>query len=154
MKFTIRNAQPADLDAILALMPRLASFDLPARRAPKDLWQGDAQILQEWMKNQHSQFFAFVAVSQTNDILGAATVSMRKELLSQAPSAHLEALVVAAEAEGLGVGKGLMAATEAEAQERGAKSMSLNVISTNHRARRLYAKSGYHEEMIRNIKFF
>lgn len=154
MNFIIRNVVPTDLEAIFLLLPRLANFDLPSRRAPEDLWRGDANLLQQWADEGNENFFALAAVNNTNEIMGVAMVSLRQELLSYTPSTHLEVLVVAKQAEGQGVGKALMTAAEREAQQRGAKSMSLNVFVTNHRARRLYAKSGYHEELIRHIKFF
>ena len=38
------------------------------------------------------------------------------------------------------------------ARERGAVSMSLNVFTANERARALYARLGFHEEVIRAVR--
>ena len=86
--------------------------------------------------------------------MGVTMVTLRPEMLSHLPSAHLEAIAVAEIAEGRGVGKALMEAAEVGARERGALSMSLHVFSTNERARRVYKRAGYDEEMIRCIKPF
>ena len=43
--FDIRPAVTADRDALLALLPLLASFELPARRQPADLWHSDKELL-------------------------------------------------------------------------------------------------------------
>ncbi|MFQ6006887.1 MAG: GNAT family N-acetyltransferase, partial [Woeseia sp.] len=55
-------------------------------------------------------------------------------------------------AEGNGIGRALLSEAEQAARQRGAQSMSLNVISTNSRARRFYERSGYDGELIRYIK--
>ncbi len=95
-----------------------------------------------------------VAKDKDRTIIGVAMVTLRPELLSHSPSAHLEVITVAESAEGQGVGKELMAAAEAGARERGANSITLTVFATNLRARRLYERAGYDEELIRCIKPF
>ena len=81
------------------------------------------------------------ALDRTDHVLavlaGFALTSLRPELLSGDPSAHLEALVVAPDHRGLGLGRSLVEATEAEASRRGARSLTLHVLGLNHTARRL-----------------
>jgi len=50
MDYIIRDAGPDDGDAVMALMPRLADFDVPASRNPADLYRDDAKLLQRWLK--------------------------------------------------------------------------------------------------------
>jgi ribosomal protein S18 acetylase RimI-like enzyme len=45
-----------------------------------------------------------------------------------------------------------MAEIEADGRERGARVMSLNVMVANERARSLYERLGFEEEMIRASK--
>ena len=45
-----------------------------------------------------------------------------------------------------------MAELDDEARRRGAATMSLNVFTTNERARALYARLGFHEELIRAVR--
>ena len=93
-------------------------------------------------------------VAETGDgvILGLTLVRLRPEALSHEPSSHLEAIAVVKEAEGKGVARALLDTAEDEAMRHGARTMTLNVISTNTRARRFYERSGYDGEMIRYIK--
>jgi ribosomal protein S18 acetylase RimI-like enzyme len=93
-----------------------------------------------------------VAVGPDGTILGVAIARLREELLSHAPSAHLEALAVRDDAEGQGIGRALMQAMEQEVQAHGADSMTLHVFSTNTRARAVYERLGYAGELIRYIK--
>ena len=61
--------------------------------------------------------------------------------------------MVAAEAEGRGVGSALMDASDALARNEGAKTITLHVFETNERARKLYERKGYSTEWLRYIKF-
>lgn len=139
---------------MLELFPRLASFDLPDNRNPDHLWGDDARLLTDWASGNRNDCFVHVAKDEDGRVLGVAMVTLKPELLSHEPSAHLEALVVAGDAEGRGVGGSLLAAAEGEARQRGALSMSLHVFSRNHRARKVYERAGYDGELIRYIKSF
>jgi len=150
----IAAAEASEHDAILALFPSLASFDVPDRRNPRHLWEGDAVMLKDWAAGKRPDCFVLAARDDAANLLGAAMVSMREELLSHNPSAHLEAIVVAGSAQRMGVATMLLQAAENTARDRGARSMTLHVFASNQRARRLYEKAGYDGELIRYIKPF
>jgi ribosomal protein S18 acetylase RimI-like enzyme len=152
MSFQVRSATSEDGEAILALMPRLAAFDVPKSRNPVDLWRSDAAMLQRWLDGEAAKCFVHVAIDDAGESLGFTLVSMRPELLSHDPSAHLEAIVVGEGAEGMGVGQALLAAAENEAKSRGAQTITLHVFASNIRARGFYEKSGYDGELLRYIK--
>ena len=149
-----RDAVPADIDAIVALMPRLAAFDVPAHRDPRDLWEGDAALLRAWSAEARDDVVVRVAVDTADVVLGVAAASDRADLLTQAPSAHLEALAVDRRVEGRGVARQLLKAIEAAVRERGATGLSLHVFGANARARALYARAGFDEEIVRCFKPF
>jgi len=152
MSFQIRSAVSEDGEAILALMPRLAAFDVPKSRNPVDLWRSDAAMLQRWLGGEAAECFVQVAVDDAETMLGFTLVSLRPELLSHEPSAHLEAIAVGEGAEGMGVGQALLAAAESEARTQGAQTMTLHVFASNSRARGFYEQSGYDGELLRYIK--
>jgi ribosomal protein S18 acetylase RimI-like enzyme len=56
---------------------------------------------------------------------------------------ELKALYVAAEAQGLGLGRALMAAALAWLEQPAARTLWLGVWSENHRAQRFYARYGF-----------
>ena len=152
MEYSIRVASASDGEAMRSLLPRLASFDIPARRSAEDLWRGDEEILQTWLDGEAPDCLAHVAVDTSDAVLGLSLVSLREEMLSHEPSAHLEVLAVAREAEGKGIGRALMVAAEKASQERGAFTMTLHVFANNTRARHVYEGLGYSGEIIRYIK--
>jgi ribosomal protein S18 acetylase RimI-like enzyme len=153
MTFQIRPATANDLDAMLALFPRLAAFELPSERIPEDLWRGDAELLRAWSAGAAPQCLVYVAANEQAAILGVVMAQLREELLSHAPSAHLEVIVVHEAAEGQGIGQALIQRMEQAVRERGAGSMTLHVFSTNTRARAVYERLGYAGELIRYIKY-
>lgn len=152
MSFHIREAVGGDGEAILAMMPRLASFNVPASRNPVDLWRSDAAMFERWRNGEAPECFVHVAEDDAQKVIGFTLTSLRPELLSHEPSAHLEAIAVGEGAEGLGVGQALLAAAENEARSKGARTITLHVFGVNTRARDFYEKSGYDGELIRYIK--
>ncbi len=152
MSFQVRRAAYEDGEAILALMPRLAAFNVPKSRNPLDLWRSDAAMLQRWLDGEAEECLVHVAVDDAQKMLGFTLVSLCPELLSHEPSAHLEAIAVGQGAEGMGVGQALLAAAEIEAKSHGAKTITLHVFASNTRAREFYERSGYDGELLRYIK--
>jgi len=148
----IRDAEVCDGDAMLAMMPRLAAFDIPQGRNPEHLYKDDEALLRRWLARDVEDCLVQVAVGDDGIVLGFTLTRLRPEALSHEPSAHLEAIAVSADAEGQGVGKALLEANEANARKHGAQSLTLHVISTNTRARSFYERSGYFDEMLRYIK--
>ena len=151
--YRIRPGQLEDVTAIADLLPELATFEVPQGRNPKDLWHGDLETLHRWRDGREPQVMVHVAQSNSGTIAGFTIVRLRAELMSHEPSSHLEAIVVAEEARGLGLGKQLLTNAEQRAQDAGAKTMTLHVFGNNKRARAVYQKSGYSEELIRDIKY-
>ena len=149
-----RPAEPDDYDALLKLLPQLADFDIPVRRFANNLWEGDAQLLKSVLDKETQVTFADVAVDSGNQIAGLILVTMRDEILSHEPSAHLEAIVVSPSARGQGLGRRLLQRAEDRVKELGAKTLTLHVFANNQRARSLYRSHGFDEEMLRCIKWF
>jgi ribosomal protein S18 acetylase RimI-like enzyme len=149
----IRPATPEDQARLLELLPLLADFDIPQARKPEDLWLGDVPLLKAVLAGNTDQSFLDVAVNEEGYVLGLALITMREELLSHMPSAHLEAIVVSPEARGMGLGRTLLQHTEAAVKKRGAHSLSLHVFNKNQRAKSLYTSHGFDNELIRAIKW-
>lgn len=153
-KVLIIPARAEHIDGIAALLPRLADFDVPGHRVATDLWHGDADLLHEWARGQRRDVSVCIAVDEKGTVLGVAAASEREDLLSHAPSAHLEVLSVAECAERQGLGHRLLASIEQTMRDKGATGMSLHVFGNNQRARALYAREGFDEEIVRCFKPF
>ncbi len=149
-------AEPGDAPAVIAQLPRLAAFDHPPRLDSEDFWRGDAETVRRWRDGGEPDCFIILARAAAGDLAGdlagTALVRLMPEVMSQHASSHLEALTVAEGFEGQGIGAGLIAAAEREAKERGALSITLNVFRRNERARQLYDRLGFEQEIHRCIK--
>jgi len=150
--FSIQLADASHGSQMIALLPELANFDIPERRKPDHLWHGDKEMIQEWMDGNRPESFCCVALSDEGEVAGLSFVTLREELLSHEPSAHLEVLVVSPKWRRHGLGERLSEAAEVEAKKRGAESITLHVFRKNERARALYKKLGYDEELLRCSK--
>ena len=152
--FEISAATDEDVVHLEQLLPELADFDVPERRDPRDLWAGDLALAREVIAGERTDAFCEVARSSDDGaVLATILVSVRKDLLSGAPSAHLEAIAVSPRARGGGLGAQMLERAEQVARDAGAQSLSLHVFGRNERARGLYAKFGYDEELIRCVKW-
>ena len=85
-------------------------------------------------------------------MVGAGIVTYGPDPFTGRLNAHLLAIVVAPSVDGHGVGQRLMAELDEESRQRGAYTMSLNVFAENERARALYRRLGFHEELIRAVR--
>jgi len=152
-ELVIRPATPADEPSVLALMPELASFSIPPRRAPEPLWESDAKLARTVLQGAAPASFLDVLVTPEHRVVGLVLVTLRPELLSKAPSAHLEAIVVHPDVQRQGWGRRLMAHCEARVRRLGARSLTLHVFDRNARAKALYVSEGYDLELIRAVKW-
>jgi len=151
-QFVVRRATKADGEAMLALFPRLADFEIPDSRTAEHLWTDDAAMMRDWIDGKTGDCLVQVAEDEQGEIVGFAMLTLRPEMLSHEPSAHLEAIAVANGVEGHGIGQMLLRAAEEEAVVHGAQTITLHVFSSNKRARGFYERSGYDGELMRYIK--
>ena len=107
--------------------------------------------MQSWLDGDAGDCLVQVAVDDAK-VLGFTLVRLRPELLSHAPSSHLEAIAVSDSAQGKGVGLALLDAAEENARSHGAESMTLHVFASNTRARDFYERNKYSGELLRYIK--
>jgi len=108
--------------------------------------------MQNALKGEADKSHVIVAECSNATLAGVAIYTLRSELLSGDPSAHLEVLVVHEKHTRQGLGKQLIDRTESEAAAKGATSLSLHVFNANERARALYKRCGFDEELLRCYK--
>lgn len=151
VSFSVREATPADLDALLELLPRVGAFPRPEHRSQTSVHDSDANRLRAWA-NGEARELVVLGAEGAGRLLGLAILSLRPDVFDKTPSSHLEVLAVDEGFEGHGIASALMKQAEALAVQKGARSMSLHVFDTNRRARELYQRRGFRAEWIRYIK--
>jgi ribosomal protein S18 acetylase RimI-like enzyme len=93
-----------------------------------------------------------VAITPAGQRAGIVWVTTISDHFTRLPSGHVEDVATAPGYEGQGVGGALMAAAESWARARGYAALTLNVWPANARARALYARLGFADEIVRMKK--
>lgn len=121
----VRPAEPADVDALLALEHAAFESDRLERRS--------------FQHAVRSPTISLLVAETAGRIVGYLMNLRRRN----SPAAHLGSIAVAPDAAGHGVGKRLLAEAEADAIAHGAKRLRLEVRADNDAARGLYEAMGY-----------
>lgn len=131
-------ADPRDAAEVVALLDAYARDPMgggePLPEGAKARLTGDLAA------NPH----AFSLIARLDDApVGLANCFMGYSTFAAAPLVNIHDFAVISGHRGAGIGRALLAAVEAEALKRGAIKITLEVLSGNHPARRLYAANGY-----------
>lgn len=147
----IRPAVRLDRDWVLLLAPRLHEFGPPPFR---DVSTMDAAVAREIQAgfDRPGPETAILVAEDSGSPAGFVFLVTDRDYFTGEAHGHISDLVVSPEAEGRGVGRALLAASEEWASGRGYRFLTLNVFEENRRARTLYEKAGYTPEMTKFVK--
>ena len=151
---TIRKALPADAAFIAQHAYRLLDFKLPEWREQKknEMIQADIHHITKALETADANDCVFIADDETGKPLGFIRIVMHEDYYNGEQHAHVNDIVVIANAEGKGVGKLLLAKADAWAKDKQARWITLNVFDENIRARAVYEKAGYKIEWVKYLK--
>ena len=146
----IRSYELRDREPVLRLAERLQEGVAPWRdatavRAAVEEWVREA--VDSDAREGHAVFVA----EEGGEVVGFVTASTRRHFAGDL-DAYVGELVVRREAEGRGVGRMLMSATEDWGRAQGLAHISLDTGAANARARAFYRALGYQEEDIKLTK--
>lgn len=147
----VRAGTQDDLPFVLGLVPRLTEFGAPAWRPAEAIEHDSAQSLRRALQEPDEQSVMFIAEGPDGERLGFVYIEVEADYITGEERAFIGDLVVAAAAEGAGVGRALMAAADTWARERDLGSLTLYVFAGNQRARKFYAGLGFQEDGVRMI---
>ena len=148
----VRLAHADDDDFILALAERLVAFELPAWRRQRDTLAGIRADIARNLRELPATTHLFVAEDDGGERLGFLHLQTQKDFFTGALNCHIADLVVATEHDGKGVGSALIAFAEDWARDHRCRHVTLAVFPGNGRARDLYRRHGYGDELIRMAK--
>lgn len=148
----IRSADIGDRDFIFSLLPRLIEFEIPGCRTPEQMTATDRRVIERVLSTKPSGTAVFIAQDDDGESLGFIHLTSAVDYYTEEKHGHISDIVVAAAGEGRGIGRVLMATGEEWAREQGYRLLTLNVFVQNKRARKLYEKLGFGEDMIRYVK--
>jgi GNAT superfamily N-acetyltransferase len=148
----IRPASRADREFVVSLMPRLVEFGPPVWRDAAQMTAFDTSVINESLLDPKPGTAVFVAEDEDDTPLGFIHLHAATEHYNQEEHGHVEDLIVASAGEGRGVGRALLEKAEEWARSRGYRWLTLNVFAENLRAREVYRRLGYGEDMVKYVK--
>lgn len=152
MAVHIRVARPSDRNAVLALVPRLRAFGSVPLRSPEALDRAEHNALDRALGDPKPDAIVLVAELAEVGVVGVAYVQTATDYFTGEQHAHLAILAVSDLAEGRGVGRALLAATDGWTEARGYRYVTLNVFEGNTRARAVYERAGFAPDTLRYYK--
>jgi GNAT superfamily N-acetyltransferase len=147
----VRQARGTDRGFVLQTAARLAAFGPPPWRTSEELVDGEARTLRDVFESPDDGSRLLIAESGDRR-LGFALLEELRDYFTLEQHGHVGILAVTEEAEGTGAGGALMRAAEAWARERGFRTLTLNVFSTNEHARGFYEHLGFLEDTVKYVK--
>jgi GNAT superfamily N-acetyltransferase len=147
----VRAARGADQDFVLETAARLAAFGPPPWRTEEELVEGETRTLRDVFESPDDGSRLLIAESGDRR-LGFALLEELRDYFTLERHGHVGILAVTEDAEGKGAGGALMRAAEAWGRQRGYRTLTLNVFSTNEHARGFYEHLGFVEDIVKYVK--
>lgn len=148
----IRFASASDQDFILSLVPRLTEFGPPTWRDVSQMISTDLQVLRDQLTNQPSDTAFFVAEDERGLPLGFIHLQTGTDYYNHDKHGHIANVIIAPEGEGRGIGRMLIEKGEEWARAQGYRWLTLSVFAQNVRAREVYKRLGYGEDIMKYVK--
>lgn len=149
MRTTIRELEAGDREHVANLADRLTDGVAPWRDP-----NAVGRAVGGWIAQSTSPDFdgtAFVALDHDDRVVGFVSLTTSTHFAGEV-DAYIGELVVAARAEGHGVGTALVAAAERRARADGRRCITLTTGAANERALRFYGQLGYLDEDVNLTK--
>lgn len=148
----IRPASIGDKEFIISLLPRLVEFGPPAWRDAARMTAADIQTLSDKLVNQPPGTAIFIAEDEQGVRLGFIHLQTGNDYYKREEHGHISDIIVAPEGEGRGIGRLLMEKGENWARIQGYRWLTLSVFAQNLRAREIYKRLGYGEDIMKYVK--
>ncbi|SRR5579883_239383 len=148
----IRPAHAGDDEFILSLVMRFVDFDLPAWRRRSDCASGIRRDLKRALDEVPASENLFVAEAENGERLGFLRVQRTRDFFSGRANCHISDIAVAPGCEGRGVGRALLGHAQVWAKKNRCALITLAVFPGNARARELYERAGFGEDLLRLAK--
>jgi GNAT superfamily N-acetyltransferase len=149
---TVRPARDDDRRFVFDTTGRLSSFGPPEWRSGGEIVEGERRTLREHFDGRTDSCILLIAEDSGGERLGFAFVEEVHDYFTLERHGHIGILAVAAEAEGRGAAKALIAAAESWTRNRSMSRLTLNVFEANAHARQVYEHVGFRPGTIKYTK--
>lgn len=150
-RLQVRRAVSSDTEAVLELIPRLLAFGPPPWRNLSEMADTDLGVIGNALKSKTDDPVIYVA-ERNDKILGFIHLHSTTDYYRKRRHGHVADIVVAASAEGQGIGRRLLAVAESWARKSSFDWLSISAFESNVRALSLYEDAGFNRDIVRLIK--
>ncbi len=148
----LRPFTPFDTNFIESLIPRFSEFNLPAWRQKDEINNTNLASLKKAIETPESGSTIYIAEDETGKRAGFLHLQTQTDYFNGTKVAYISDIAVDSAFEGQGVGRILLDKAEEWAREQGCSLLTLYVFSNNSRARKVYEKLGFKEEVTKYVK--
>jgi ribosomal protein S18 acetylase RimI-like enzyme len=152
MSINIRPYVPGDREFITSLASRFSQFELPRWRTKAEIDSSNQNYLSLAAEKPEDNSTIFIAEDETGTPAGFVHLKSEFDYFNGEPFGYISDLAVSPNFEGQGVGQMLLDAAETWGHEKGYRLLALYVFAGNERARHLYEKNDFGEEVIKYVK--
>jgi ribosomal protein S18 acetylase RimI-like enzyme len=152
MPIQIRQYQPSDNEFILSLVSRFSEFELPEWRDRAEIDDTNQASIQRALGKPGPDSAIFIAEDENEKQAGFIHLQTETDYFRDEKYGYISDLAVDASFEGQGIGRKLLETAEEWARTKGYRLLALYVFAGNTRARQLYEKYGFKEEVIKYVK--
>lgn len=152
MTIHLRPFVPSDTDFIESLIHRFSEFNLPTWRQKDEIDSTNLASLKKAMKTPEPGSAIFVADDETGKRAGFVHLQTQADYFNGKKIAYISDIAVDSSFERQGIGRILLDKAEEWAREQGCYLLTLYVFSNNSRAKRVYEKLGFSEEVAKYVK--
>jgi ribosomal protein S18 acetylase RimI-like enzyme len=152
MNIHIRPFNSLDVNFIESLIPRFSEFDLPAWRQRDEIDSTNLASLKKAMETPEPDSTIYIAEDESGKPAGFLHLQIQTDYFNGEKVGYISDIAVDSSFEGQGIGRILLAKAEEWARAEGCHLLSLYVFSSNSRARKIYEKLGFNEEVTKYVK--
>jgi ribosomal protein S18 acetylase RimI-like enzyme len=152
MTIHLRSFTPSDKNFIESLVPRFSEFDLPEWRQRDEINNANFISLKKAMETPEPGSIIFIAEDEMEKRAGFLHLQTQTDYFNGQKIAYISDIAVDSSFEGQGIGRILLNKAEEWANEQSCSLLTLYVFSNNSRARKVYEKLGFNEEIIKYVK--
>jgi ribosomal protein S18 acetylase RimI-like enzyme len=152
MTIRVRAFVPADKDFILSLVARFSGFDLPEWRTANMIDIANQKFLQKALEQSDPNSAFFIAEDENGQRAGFIHLQTQTDHFTGENHGYISELAVDKSFEGQGVGRALLEKAEEWARQKNYRLLTLYVFAGNERARQLYERNGFQQELVKYAK--
>lgn len=152
MPIHIREHLPSDNKFILSLISRFSEFELPEWRSRHEIDRTNQASMERALHQHPAESTIFVAEDENGYLAGFIHLQTETDYFRDEKYGYISDLAVDESFQGQGIGRALLDMAEDWAHKKGYRLLALYVFAGNARARQVYEKYGFKQEVIKYVK--